>query len=311
LNAQLGLGVFDPKSGAVTPLALPSGAYAQPRVSPDGTRVAFSSDDGKEAVVWVYELSGATAMRRLTIGGRNRFPVWSADGQRVAFQSDREGDQGIFWQRADGAGLAERLTKPETGESHLPEAWSPDGKFLLFTVTPSRHDEFKRLWMLSMAERKVSPAGDAKTGVFSLDASFSPDGRFIAYYQMIGAVRGPRVYVEPFPPNGTKYELANALAGAGIHPVWSSDGKQLYTSPTAGRFGAIPIVTQPSFGFGHVVTSPLMFADLGLDYPRGYDVARTGAIVGLMAAKEATPMDKRIDVVLHWFDELKQRVPTK
>ena len=52
-------------------------------------------------------------MRRLTFGGNSRFPIWSRDSQRVTFQSDRDGDLAIFWQRADGTGSAERLTKPE------------------------------------------------------------------------------------------------------------------------------------------------------------------------------------------------------
>src|SRR5687768_18027177 len=39
-------------------------------------------------------LAGASSARRLTLGGRNRVPVWSADGERVAFQSDRDGDLG-------------------------------------------------------------------------------------------------------------------------------------------------------------------------------------------------------------------------
>jgi serine/threonine-protein kinase len=85
------------RKGTVEPLKLPPGAYDHPRVSPDGTRLVFATDDGKDAVVWIYELSGATAMRRLTFGGKNRFPIWSADGQHVAFQSDRDGDLGIFW----------------------------------------------------------------------------------------------------------------------------------------------------------------------------------------------------------------------
>ena len=95
------------RKGGVEALKLPSGPYEHPRVSPDGKRIAFGTDDGKEANVWIYDLSGATAMRRLTFGGRNRFPIWSADGQRVAFQSDREGRSwhllaGRRWQRDNG-----------------------------------------------------------------------------------------------------------------------------------------------------------------------------------------------------------------
>jgi hypothetical protein len=54
-------------------------------------------------------------MRRLTFGGKSRYPVWSPDGLRIAFQSDREGDLAIFSQRTDGTGAAERLTRPEDG----------------------------------------------------------------------------------------------------------------------------------------------------------------------------------------------------
>jgi eukaryotic-like serine/threonine-protein kinase len=72
-----------------------------PRVSPDGKRVVYEMDDGKEAALWISDLSGFNASRRLTFQGANRYPVWSADGERVAFQPDREGDLDIFWQRAD------------------------------------------------------------------------------------------------------------------------------------------------------------------------------------------------------------------
>jgi len=53
--------------------------------------------------------------------------MFFADGQRVAFQSDREGDLGIYWQRADGTGTAERLTKADAGTEQWPDAWAPDG----------------------------------------------------------------------------------------------------------------------------------------------------------------------------------------
>jgi serine/threonine-protein kinase len=94
---------FD-RRGNVEPLKIEPGTFVQPRVSPDGKQLAFGSDDSKEAIVWIYDLTGTTAPRRLTFEGRNRFPVWSADSKRVAFQSDREGDVGIFLQSADGRG---------------------------------------------------------------------------------------------------------------------------------------------------------------------------------------------------------------
>ena len=131
-GGQLSIGLFD-RTGGSELLNVQPGAYQFPRMSPDGKRIAVGSDDGKEAHIWIYELSGTSSMRRVTFEGQghNRFPVWSADSQRVAFQSDREGDLGIFWQRADGAGTAERLTKADEGASHIPESWAPDGERLL------------------------------------------------------------------------------------------------------------------------------------------------------------------------------------
>jgi Tol biopolymer transport system component len=58
-----------------------------PRVSPDGGRIAFGTDDGKEAIVYTYDLDEGP-LRQLTYGGNNRFPIWSADGIRTQRISD-------------------------------------------------------------------------------------------------------------------------------------------------------------------------------------------------------------------------------
>ncbi len=158
-GAREDLALIDRK-GAVEPLRLPSGAYQFPRVSPDGKLVALGTNDGKEEIVWIYDLAGTTAMRRLTFGGKNRFPLWSSDAERVAFQSDREGDLGIFWQRADGTGTAERLTKPDQGTSHVPESWSPKGEQFLFSVTKGSTNA---LWMFSLQDKKTTPFDDVRS----------------------------------------------------------------------------------------------------------------------------------------------------
>src|SRR4029453_18266039 len=155
LSAQRSLVLVDRKGGT-DDFKVPPGPFEGPRVSPDGKRVAVGTDDGREASVWIYDLSGASAMRRLTIGGRNRFPVWTADGDRVAFQSDREGDLGIFWQRADGASPAERLTTAEKGTAQVPESWSPKGDHLLLSVMK---DSKFTLSAFSMQDKRATNFG--------------------------------------------------------------------------------------------------------------------------------------------------------
>ena len=171
-----------------------------PRVSPDGKKVAFETSDGKEAVISIYELSGDSSPRRLTFGGNNRFPVWSADGRRVTFQSDREGDPAVFWQPADG-GTAERLTTPARGTSHAPESWSPDGQVLLFSEAK---DSISSLWTFSLRDRKVSPFSDVKGSTLPTHATFSPDGRWVAYQVGESGQGEATLYVQPFPPTGTQ-----------------------------------------------------------------------------------------------------------
>ena len=97
---QSGLGLIDRK-GVVTPLKVPPGVYEHPRVSPDGTRLAFGTDDDKAAVISIYELSGVIVPRRLTFGEQSVSCLVRRQ-HRVAFQSDREGDPAVFWQPAVG-----------------------------------------------------------------------------------------------------------------------------------------------------------------------------------------------------------------
>ena len=158
------------------PLKLPPGAVPYPRLSPDGKRIAVDSDDGKDAVVWIYDLSGASSMRRLTLGGRNRVPVWAPDSQHVAFQSDREGDLAVWWQRADGTTPAERLTKPEK-DTHMCRNRGPRGKTLLFSVAKGTS---YTLAALTLPDRKMTPLGGVQS-TFPPDAAFSPDGKWVAY----------------------------------------------------------------------------------------------------------------------------------
>jgi Tol biopolymer transport system component len=310
---QLSVGLFDRKGGSEL-LKLQPGAYQLPRMSPDGKRIAFGSDDGKEASIWIYELSGTSSMRRLTFEGQghNRFPVWSADSQRVAFQSDREGDLGIFWQRADGAGTAERLTKADEGVSQIPESWAPDGERFLYNVGKGGTNS---LWVFSLKDRKgarfdaVASPDRTLTG-----AVFSPDGRWVAYASQEGRSLSA-VYVQPFPPTGAKYQISKN-ADDGHHPVWSPDGGELlFTGSLGTPWSAVRIITQPSFTVGEAMPVPRPFQSAAPAFERPYDISRDGQhFLGLIDAAQTqsrAPAAQQIQVVLNWFEELKARVPTK
>ena len=271
---QSDLALIDRKGG-VEPLKLQPSPYQHPRASPSGRQIAFGTDDGKEANVWIYDLGGTTTLRRLTFGGKNRFPTWSADGQRVAFQSDRGGDLGIFWQRADGSGPAERLTTPDQGVSHAPESWSPSDD-LLFGVTKGSS---VTLWAFSLRDKKAAQVAGVESRL-PINAAFSPDGRWVAYAVTEGDT--PRTYVQPVGATGPPYQV---LTTTTIHPVWSRDGRELVSQPQGGLWAVQTITTRPSFASGTPVLMSRGGAIVsGPNLRRNYDTMPDGRILGVVAA---------------------------
>ena len=293
------------RKGTIEMLNVPPQSYRFLRASPDGKRVAFTSEKGKDSNVWIYDIGGTAAPRQLTIGGANRYPVWSADGERVAFQSDREGDLAIFWQRADGVGAAERLTKPEQGVAHIPDSWSPGGEYLSFTATRGAEGA---VWILSIKTRKATVFAQAPSANIRSSA-FSPDGHWLAYSSGETLVNS-RVWVQPFPnTTGAKYPLFEYG-----QPFWSPDGKELFYNAGAGRESVVSITTKPNIAFGAASRLPAGLPTTNPSTtPRLIDVTHDGKFLLPVSADQAagTPAAPQIQVVLSWFTELQERVPVK
>ena len=260
--------------------------------------------------MWIYRLGGTSALQRLTFEGRNRYPIWSPDGTRVAFQSDRGGDRAIYVQRVDGGGPAERLTKAGEGESQIPESWSPDGRYLMVSV--AKGNDFS-LWNLTFAGGTMTRFG--VTSRTPISATFSPDGRWIAYtLSKPGgsglATSNQGVFVQPFPPTGAVYQTPRIQLD--FHPVWSQDGKELIYVPSSasGEMDVVKLTTGQGLAFGTPVSLPARVTGSRLlAETRAYDILPDGRFIGLIDASEARePSAPEIRVVLNWFEELKARV---
>jgi len=297
--ANVDLALFD-RNGKSTPLGLPPRPYRSPRVSPDGKFVAFDIENATSAAVWVYELAGGTSMRQLTFGGKSRYPVWSRDGQWVAFQSDRDGDLAIFRQRAHGAGVAERLTKPEGGTEHVPQSWSKDGGQLLFSVSK---DKVWVLSTLSVKDRQVAPFGDVHS-IEPAEGAFSPDGQWVAYRSRESGATPGEVFLQPFPATGTKYLVRN-----GSHVYWSPGGDELFVNAGPGQSVVIPVTTTPHVTFGQEKDFPRGLRREGpRPTRREVDSMPDGEhVIGVILGGGESLLPQ-INVVLNWFDEVRQRV---
>jgi serine/threonine protein kinase len=291
------------QNGEIQPLPLPPGGYAFPRVSRDGKHAAYQEGESKDSSIWVMDLGGVSSPRRLTLPGTgtNRYPVWSSDGQRVAYQSDRGGDLAIWWQRADGNDAAERLTTPAKDAADIPDSWSPDGQTFSYTAVKAGGSE---VWTYSLRDRKATVLA-AEPGARLGQSVFSPDGHWVAYQ----GSRQPhsRIYVRPFPATGTVY-LAPEDADC-HHPVWASDGKALFYVAGPFMVGQVSFEAQPSVTFGKPARLPKGGFNTAIPASvRTYDILPDGKHFLGAARNGGTQGPPAIQVVLNWFEELKQRV---
>jgi hypothetical protein len=78
-------------------------------------------------------------------------------------------------------------------------------------------------------DRKAKPFLEMPNSV-QPHASFSPDGRWVAYMSTELGSTTPQLFVQPYPASGAKYQITT---DGGVEPLWSPDGKQIFFTWTA------------------------------------------------------------------------------
>jgi serine/threonine protein kinase/Tol biopolymer transport system component len=304
--------VWVDRQGHETPIKAPPRAYAIPRLSPDGTRIALDIRD-QENDIWIWDLARETLTRLTSDPGLDAEPVWTPDGRRLLFSSTRMGVANLYGQAADGTGTADRLTS----STIQPTSVTPDGTRVVGSATPP-----KTQWhvVLSPLASSASRAGHGpspgpglsrvepliQTPFIERNAEVSPDGHFLAYESNESGRN--EIYVRPFPEvERGRWQVST---GGGTQAAWARNGRELFYLDGSNRLTAVPVqTTGATFSAGN----PIRLFDRAYTTPVGfrtYDVSPDGQRF-LMIKEDQNATTPGMVVVEHWSEELKARVPTK
>jgi eukaryotic-like serine/threonine-protein kinase len=212
------------------------GGVESPLLSPDGKQVVFSSLGD----IWLMDVKNGIPTRFTFGPDADWNPVWSPDGSRVVFASNRGGYFHLYQKNTNRTGTEERLQGSNLNQ--FADDWSMDGRFLLYAASDpkTRAD----LWILPV-HNGGQPEPLLRTEADEHSASFSPDGKWIAY--LSDETGRQEAFVQPFPPTGAKWQISQLGA---IWPRWRRDARELFWLDLGGTMMAASLSTAAAFQAG-------------------------------------------------------------
>jgi TolB protein len=188
-----------------------------PAWSPDGRRIAFTSERDGDREIYVMNADGSNAVRLTNSPAPDDRPAWSPDGARIAFVSARDGSADIYVMNADGTNPV-RLTTNTTYDGD--PAWSPDGSRIAFW---SDRDGSSAIWVMSADGSAPVRLTTNSYGRGDRQPAWSPDGTKIAFSRK--SPNTSDIYL--IKPDGTGLvQLTHGLDNA-TDPAWSPDGSKI------------------------------------------------------------------------------------
>jgi TolB protein len=149
-----------------------------PSFSPDGTKIAFSGQNGDDPndEVFVMNRDGSDLTALTSAGtGNNEWPRWSPYGRQIAFVSDRTGHEQVYTMKADGTNQTQ-LTFQPIDHDQLAD-WSPDGLHIAYTQGTVGVDE--KIWVMNADGSNQHQVSSGNADDFG--PVWSPDGLQMAF----------------------------------------------------------------------------------------------------------------------------------
>ncbi len=116
---------------------------SSPSWSPDGSQIAFSSQRGDDADIYLVTLDGLTLNRLTGSPQADKAPLWSTDGSKIYYLSDHDEGSDIYVMNVDGSDHT-NLTRNVKHYSEL--HWHPDGAHIVFSASG---DDRNRLYLMN------------------------------------------------------------------------------------------------------------------------------------------------------------------
>jgi Tol biopolymer transport system component/DNA-binding winged helix-turn-helix (wHTH) protein len=162
------------KDAAVTPTKVIASTRMemQPNFSPDGSRLAFVSNQDGVLAIWVSSADGKDPVRLASVPTGGGTPGWSPSGKEIVFDSNERGSWNIVVIGAEGD---HEVWLTDGGSDNRGPSWSANGEWVYFTSNRSGRWE---IWKTSL-RRKEAVQVTQQGGGYGQE---SLDGKFI-YYQ--------------------------------------------------------------------------------------------------------------------------------
>ncbi len=185
--------------GMATPLRTGHALEVQPRFSPDGSKILFTSDAGGGDNIWVMDVSGDNA-RQITKEDFRLLnnAVWTPDGNYIVarkhFTSGRSLGAGEMWLYHVRGGSGIQLTERKNDQQDVNEPWvSPDGRYVYFSedMYPGGYFQYNKdpnsqIYVIRRYDRETGKVENVITGAGgAVRPQISPDGKTIAFIRRV------------------------------------------------------------------------------------------------------------------------------
>ncbi|MGB8983761.1 MAG: hypothetical protein WCC12_17965, partial [Anaerolineales bacterium] len=202
--------------------SLTTGTSSIPSWSPNGDKIAFSSNRDGDWEIYVINADGMNETQITRNRVADDYPAWSPDGSQIVFSIWTNGSWDIFIMNSDGSNVHSLKNTKDITETY--PQWSPDGKTIAFHSR--KHDSDS--WNISLINVDGTNNRQLTDSFLNWMPVWSPDGKVIAFW----SIRDSWWEIYTMNADGTDQQQITthlvSVSDNGRNPVtWSPDGIRL------------------------------------------------------------------------------------